>query len=68
MKKYVKRAEQRPQGRRSWLGGCPRCKGDLFQTGDIWGDYIACLQCGRELIAAEAGALASTPPPTPVAA
>ena len=26
---------------------CPRCHGDLYRDSDIYGTYIACLQCGH---------------------
>ncbi len=25
---------------------CPRCRGDLHTSGDIYGEYKECLQCG----------------------
>ena len=25
---------------------CPRCRGDLYLTQDIFGRYFSCLQCG----------------------
>lgn len=25
---------------------CPRCKGDLVDGGDQFGQYVSCLQCG----------------------
>ena len=28
------------------LKGCPRCRGDLKTSGDIYGTYRECLQCG----------------------
>ena len=40
-----------------WLKGCHRCGGDLYQTVDIYGPYIACLQCSRQLSDGEALAL-----------
>ena len=33
-----------------WLNGCPKCGGDLYKQADQFGQYIACLQCGRHLI------------------
>ena len=30
-----------------WLKACPRCKGDLYREDDMYGSYIACLQCSR---------------------
>ncbi len=32
-----------------WLKRCPRCDGDLFENSDMYGRYIACLQCGHYL-------------------
>ena len=30
-----------------WLKQCPRClTGDLHEVSDIYGSYIACVQCG----------------------
>ncbi len=29
--------------------GCSRCRGDLYQGSDMYGDYIVCLQCGYYL-------------------
>ena len=26
--------------------GCSRCRGELFQGSDLYGDYMVCLQCG----------------------
>lgn len=31
------------------LKGCPRCGGDMYDDVDVYGAYIACLQCGRYL-------------------
>ena len=25
---------------------CPRCKGDLYLTEDVFGKYASCMQCG----------------------
>lgn len=37
-----------------WLKACPRCNtGDLYEDGDIYGRYIACIQCGHYLTEAE---------------
>ena len=27
---------------------CPRCRGDMSFTGDQYGGYLECLQCGYE--------------------
>ena len=36
-----------------WLKACPRCKGDLYRKDDMYGSYIACLQCSRYVPEAE---------------
>ena len=40
-----------------WLKGCERCGGDLYQGSDIYGPYIACLQCSKQLSDGEVLAL-----------
>ena len=32
-----------------WLKSCPRCSGDLYDSRDLFGRYLACLQCGHYL-------------------
>lgn len=32
-----------------WLNSCPRCIGDLYDSRDFFGGYLACLQCGHYL-------------------
>jgi hypothetical protein len=32
-----------------WLKACPKCQGDLYQSTDVYGAYVACLQCSRYL-------------------
>lgn len=32
-----------------FLKACSRCLGDLYQTKDIFGNYIVCFQCGYYL-------------------
>ena len=32
-----------------WLKACPKCHGDLYKEIDIYGHYIACMQCSRYL-------------------
>ena len=27
---------------------CPRCKGDMITSADMYGKYMECLQCGHE--------------------
>jgi hypothetical protein len=34
---------------RYWLKECPKCHGDLREESDIYGELIACLQCGYTL-------------------
>jgi hypothetical protein len=36
-----------------WQKSCPRCKGDLYQDGDLYGRYVACFQCSHYLSLAE---------------
>ena len=36
-----------------WLKSCPQCRGDLYETSDIYGIYIDCFQCGHYLTTAE---------------
>ena len=36
-----------------WLKACPRCKGDLYRKDDMYGSYIACLQCSSYVPEAE---------------
>ncbi len=31
---------------RYWLKECPRCGGDLHKEWDVYGRFIACVQCG----------------------
>ena len=41
-----------------WFKCCPKCNdGDLYEGKDIYGGYIACLQCGYYPTEAEAVAL-----------
>ena len=40
-----------------WLKACPKCRGDLYKRGDIYGEYIACMHCGRYLTAEEQASL-----------
>lgn len=39
------------------LKGCQRCYGDLYASDDIYGKYVACLQCGHYLSEREANDL-----------
>ena len=36
-----------------WVKGCPNCHGDLYSGTDVYGTYVACLQCGHYLTEAE---------------
>jgi hypothetical protein len=37
-----------------WFKSCPKCgTGDLYDSGDLYGAYVACLQCGDYLTEAE---------------
>ena len=29
-----------------YFKSCPKCKGDMVNTNDVYGDYKRCLQCG----------------------
>ncbi len=42
-----------------WLKECPRCHGDLRDESDIYGRYIACVQCGYILKHEEEARLAA---------
>lgn len=44
---------------RYWLKECPRCHGDLREESDIYGRYVACVQCGYILKQAEEICLAA---------
>ena len=48
---------------RYWLKQCPRCQGDLRQESDIYGYYIACVQCGYIVNQAEEVRLLATGAP-----
>ena len=45
---------------RYWLKQCPRCRGDLRQESDIYGVYVACVQCGYILNQSEEVRLSTT--------
>ena len=36
-----------------WLKCCPKCNGDLYEEKDVYGPYIACIQCGHYLTVSE---------------
>jgi len=46
-----------------WLKSCPRCSGDLYKRKDVYGDYIACIQCGHYLGESEQARLLGQDPP-----
>ena len=31
-----------------FLKSCPRCKGDMITSSDMYGKFMECLQCGYE--------------------
>ena len=45
-----------------WIKACPKCRGDLYEAADIYGDYIACLQCAHYLTEDEQARVESLPP------
>ena len=42
-----------------WLKGCPWCGGDLFSDTDLFGSYVTCFQCSRDLSEADVAVLLS---------
>ena len=50
------------------LRGCPKCRGDLYASEDVYGAYLACVQCGRHFFVSEipagAGGEAPAAPPS----
>ena len=44
-----------------WLKSCPHCRGDLYEDEDLYGRYVACLQCGHHLGESEKPFLRSLP-------
>ncbi len=53
----VRQAGEKGVGTMFWLKGCPRCGGDLFSDTDLFGPYITCFQCSRDLNEADVAAL-----------
>jgi hypothetical protein len=51
-----------------WFKACPRCSGDLAEGTDIYGSYIACVQCSHYLSEAEEAALCDPKTPAGVRA
>ncbi len=45
---------------RYWLKTCPRCHGDLREESDVYGKYVACVQCGYILRSEEEELLIAT--------
>ena len=43
-----------------WLKACPRCRGDLHEEKDVYGAYVACIQCGYVLNSRDEEALCLT--------
>ena len=43
-----------------WFKGCPKCHGDLYSETDVYGSYVACLQCSHYLTGAEEARLGSS--------
>ena len=36
-----------------YLKGCPKCRGDVYESADIYGPYASCMQCSHYLTEAE---------------
>ena len=36
-----------------WFKSCPKCHGDLYRDSDLYGAFVACMQCGHYLTQAE---------------
>jgi hypothetical protein len=30
-----------------WFKYCPKCSGDVYRDKDLYGPFIACIQCGQ---------------------
>ena len=43
-----------------YLKACPRCKGDMHDNRDLYGNYRECLQCGHMVDLERAGAFLSS--------
>ena len=37
--------------RQMHMGACPHCSGDVRRVKDIYGAYLQCIQCSREIAA-----------------
>ena len=44
-----------------WFKACPKCYGDLYSDRDVYGSYVACLQCSHNLTGAEEARLKLSP-------
>ena len=53
-------------GQTLWFKQCPRDTGDLCLNRDVYGHYIACLQCGYYLTEAQMAKLLHNGSLTPV--
>ena len=40
-----------------YFRACTKCSGDMYRGEDVYGSYIACIQCGTYLTAAQEGVL-----------
>ncbi len=40
-----------------WFKQCPKCEGDLYLDRDMYGPFVACLQCGYYLTDSQMKAL-----------
>ena len=45
-----------------WIKACPKCHGDLYEAADVYGEYIACLQCAHYLTEDEQARVESIQP------
>ena len=54
----IERFSQGARRRRAELRACPHCGGNVRKIRDIYGAYLQCLQCSREV---EPAALMATP-------
>ena len=43
-----------------WFKSCPKCHGDLYRDSDVYGSYVACVQCSHYLTGAEEARLGSS--------
>lgn len=48
--------------RRMHLRACPHCGGDVRRVKDIYGAYLQCIQCSREIAADRLAAVLSVGP------